>query len=496
MTMPRIFYYCVFVTGWVLNSSALPAQTGPARTTADSSDVVFPVKVSSDSRYLVDQNNKPFPILGRTAWFIISQPVSGYQTFLENSLSHGYNSIEMSVIGHDSRANHPPFNGNGDMPFLKQLDGSDWKGSLVYGTINTEAPDLTSPNEKYWSFVDAFLAHCESKGILVFLFPGYVGYVGTDQGWMEELIANGPAKSEAYGAWIAKRYRNQKNIVWMLLGDMGRFTISQRNAEAALIRGLKSISGQQSIHYSAESDAGQNSVDQKDFGDQMTLNGAYTWGTIGVPVMGRLAFAHQPALPSFLLEEPYDEEGPDGNHVNPHALQPVRQHQWWGWLTTIGGYISGNGYVWPFVDPYWRDHLDTQGARDMERLNHFIGSISWWELVPSGLNGMRTLITAGGGKDSTENYISAAASPKGTILVAYVPPAHQGSFTVDMTGMGKTVEAAWFDPTKGTFTKIPGSPFKNDGRRKFTPPGKNSVGERDWVLVITPTSESGKDFKF
>ncbi len=37
--------------------------------------VAFPLKISDDRRYLVDQNNKPFPILGRTAWFIVSQTV-------------------------------------------------------------------------------------------------------------------------------------------------------------------------------------------------------------------------------------------------------------------------------------------------------------------------------------------------------------------------------------------------------------------------------------
>src|SRR5678810_438443 len=84
---------------------------------AGSSQVTFPLKWSSNSRYMVDQNNTPFPILGRTAWFIISQPVSDYKTFISNSLSHGYNSFEMHVLDHDSRGYNPPFNGNGDLPF-------------------------------------------------------------------------------------------------------------------------------------------------------------------------------------------------------------------------------------------------------------------------------------------------------------------------------------------------------------------------------------------
>src|SRR6476620_7948146 len=238
---------------------------------------VFPLKTSSNGRYLVDQNNKPFPVLGRTAWFVISQPVDGYKTFITNCVSHGYNSIEMHVLDHDPRGNHPPFNGNGDIPFLKCLDGSSWKGSLVYKNATREAPDLTTPNETYWQFVDSFLSYCASNGIVVFFFPAYLGYDGGEQGWMRELVANGPSKVQAYGTWIANRYKNQGNLVWMLLGDMGNFSEPQKNAEAALIKGLKSVPGQQSIHYSAEANSGQNSRDQTDFGHEMTLNGVYSW---------------------------------------------------------------------------------------------------------------------------------------------------------------------------------------------------------------------------
>ncbi|MEP6596930.1 MAG: DUF4038 domain-containing protein, partial [Ginsengibacter sp.] len=426
----------------------------------------------------------PFPILGRTAWFVISLSVSDYQSFINNTVSHGYNSIEMHVLDHDPRGNNPPFNGNGDLPFLKRLDGSSWTGSLSYSNANTEVPDLTTPNEKYWVYVDSFLSYCESRGITIFFFPAYVGYAGSNQGWMNELVANGPAKSKAYGAWIANRYKNQKNIVWMLLGDMGTFTVPQKNAEAALIFGLKSMPGQQSIHYSAEANSGQNSADQIDFGDQMTLNGTYTWEKVNVPDLGRSAYSHTPVLPAYLLEEPYDQEGPDGNNVNPSAIQPVRRFQWWGWLSTIGGYISGNGYVWPFNSPEWQKHLDTQGALDMGRLNSFIRSISWWELIPEGLNGMKTLITVGGNIPSSTDYVTAAATPEGTLLVAYVPPAHKGSITVNMTAMAGNTRARWYDPTSGVFTAISGSPFINNGTQQFTPPAKNSSGENDWVLVL------------
>jgi hypothetical protein len=188
-----------------------------------------------------------------------------------------------------------------------------------------------------------------------------------------------------------------------------------------------------------------------------------------------------PAIPAYLLEEPYDEEGPDGDNVNGAATQPVRRFQWWGWLSTIGGYISGNGYVWPF-NAGWQNHLNTQGAQDMARLNAFIRSINWYQLVPSGLNGMRTLVTAGGSSVSAADYVAAAATPAGDLLVAYIPPAHSGSITVDLTAMSNTVRARWFDPTSAAYSAI--GNFPNTGAQTFTTPGSNSLGQADWVLVL------------
>jgi hypothetical protein len=453
----------------------------------------FPVTYSADRHYLVDQNGIPFPLMGRTAWFVTSLSIADYRTFIDDTAARGYSAIEFHVVNHDPRGNAPPFNGNGDRPFLNRLNGTLWNGSLVgYGNINADAPDFTTPNEAYWTFVDGFLAYCESKGILAFMFPAYVGYQGGDQGWMQEILANGPAKIQAYGAWLATRYKNQKNLVWMMGGDMGTppntFSAAQTSVQNALLTGLKSVAGQQSTLFSAEWTSESIGTDQATLGTSMTLNSVYSWSG-DVNNHGRRAYAHTPVEPAFLLEEPYDEEGPDGNGVNGSATQPVRRFQWWGWLSTIGGYISGNGYVWPFKAPAWRNHLDTQGSRDMARLNAFIGSLAWSKLVPSGLNGMRTLVTAGGSSASASDYVAAAAAPDGTVAVAYIPPAHSGSISVDMGAMSGPTRARWFDPTSATYTLI-GPGLANSGSRVFPHPGNNSAGAKDWALVLdtTPTS--------
>jgi len=269
--------------------------------------------------------------------------------------------------------------------------------------------------------------------------------------------------------------------VWMAGGDNGSFTTDQINVENGLLNGLRSVASQQSVEFSAEWDSEMIATDQTQFGSLMTLNGVYSWSGV-VSSHGRRAYAHAPTLPAYLLEEPYDEEGPDGNNYNPSATQPVRRFQWWGWLSTIGGYISGNGYVWQF-NPGWQSHLNTQGAQDMARLNAFMRSIAWYNLVPSGLGGMRTLITAGGGEDSASDYVAAAATPDGSLLIAYIPPAQTGSITVDMAALRGRVRARWFDPTSGAFVDA-GNGLANTGQRVFTPPGINSAGQSDWVLVL------------
>jgi hypothetical protein len=471
----------------------------------------FPLKTSPDRRYLVDQNERPFPILGRTAWFITSLSEADYRAFIDDSVVKGFNAIEFHIINHDPRGNQPPFAGNGAAPFTSRLDGAAWNGSLSYGAIGSEAPDFASPNEAYWAHVDALLDYAESHGVLCFVFPAYTGFQGGDQGWMREMVANGSSRLQAYGAFIAQRYKDRKNIVWMLGGDYGTgvppntFSPGELLVEQALLAGLKSVSSQASTHYSAEWANNSIYTDQPD----PTLNAA---GTLEAAYAGSgevttyLGFAYgsvnsdgitpHPVMPAFLLEEPYDQEGPgpDGNNVNGNATQPVRRFEWWGWLSGIGGYIAGNGCVWPFNGPSllplgacsdgWKAHLSTQGANDLARLNAFIRSVNWFKLVPSGTSGMQQLILSGNSSPPSQDYISAAATPDGTLLVAYVPPARApgADFSADLSVISGNARARWFNPASGSFVAI--GTFPNTGAHLFTPPLDNGTGYTDWVLVV------------
>jgi len=103
--------------------------------------------------------------------------------------------------------------------------------------------------------------------------------------------------------------------------------------------------------------------------------------------------------------------------------------------------------------------------------------------VPSGLGGMGEIVTDGGSTEWADDYVSAAATTDGTLLVAYVPPDHTGTITVDMTTLSGPARARWFNPTTAVYTVV-GDGLPNTGEVIFTPPGDNGSGFSDWVLVV------------
>jgi hypothetical protein len=68
------------------------------------------------------------------------------------------------------------------------------------------------------------------------------------------------------------------------------------------------------------------------------------------------------------------------------------------------------------------------------------------------------------------------------------------TLTVNFAAFSGPVTAKWYDPSNGSYTAIPGSPFPNSGAQNFTTPGNNQDGDPDWVLYngvqVTPESSA------
>jgi hypothetical protein len=134
----------------------------------------------------------------------------------------------------------------------------------------------------------------------------------------------------------------------------------------------------------------------------------------------------------------------------------------------------------------WQMALESPGSLDMMRLGRFLDSVPWYDLIPSGLGGMKKLVDKDSGGDEGLDPFSAAATADGTVLVTYVPPEAKASTSIqiNMTALRGSVQARWFDPTSGEYVEIAGGPFPNRGNRGFSTPGMNSGGATDWILLL------------
>ncbi len=501
-------------TGGTTSAGGTPSTGGTGGTVGGLPN--FPLKASANGRYLVDSKGHPFPILGDAGWeapFNLS--ATDQAAYLDDRVRRGFDAVLFEAIEHKFTQKKPPQNLAGDLPFAQRLDGNAYTGSPngtssangnssqfgadPYSNVNNQTPDFTFPNEAYWKNVDAYVSLCEKKGVLVLMWPAYVGYAGGDEGWMSEMVANdaivgaggfsGQPWADAtksklwnYATWIANRYKSSTNIVWVYGGDYGNnagnggvFTTSQKNAVNNVLAGTLSITGQQSTLRTAHWSRGSLSTDLVFTAGSFNLEGVYS--NTAAAQFARSGYANTPALPAYELENYYE------NNSNTQG-QPDRRFQWWSMLSDIGGLFFGNENLWPFT-PNWKSNLDSPGAKDMARLNAFVRSVPWYDLVPSGLDGMKTLITQGGGTENPQSadYVAAAATPNGTLLLAYVPPSHSGTITVDMSALGGLGRARWYNPASASYTDI-ATALANSGTQVLTPPGDNGSGFSDWVLVI------------
>jgi hypothetical protein len=119
----------------------------------------------------------------------------------------------------------------------------------------------------------------------------------------------------------------------------------------------------------------------------------------------------------------------------------------------------------------------------MTRVTELFASRIWYRLVPDPAH---DVVTSGFGSFGSNDYVTAARTPDGRLVMAYIPSTGTGSrsLTVAMGTLSSHARGLWYNPTSGTYTAVAGSPFANTGSRTFTTPGNNSTGTNDWVLVL------------
>jgi hypothetical protein len=408
-------------------------------------DVVYPLKVSENKRYLVDQNNVPFLLLGDAAWsLIVALTEEEVEQYLENRHEKGFNTILVNLIDHKFCKN-PPKNAYGEEPFIKP-------------------GDFTIPNEKYFAHADWVIKKAAENGIQVLLAPIYLGYIGSDDGWIEETLALGMEKCLEYGAYLGNRYKEFDNIIWLMGGDRNPGPALEHVDMIAL--GIKEYDKRHL--FTAHCHPENSAMDQYSSGGWLDFNTTYTYAIVHRKLLAD--YNRTPIMPFLLIESTYE-----GEH-NASEVQ-IRRQAYWAILCGGFGHVFGNRPIWLF-DNGWQDALNASGSIAMLNWGKLFNSRKWYELVP---DQKHEVVIEGLGELFGLDYLSAAQMKDGSTVIAYIPASR--TVKVDLSKVSSSkVNAWWFDPQMGNATSL--GKFQTRGLKEFTPPR-----EGDWVLVLDDASK-------
>ena len=420
----------------------------------------FPLKVAESGRCLVDQNGVPFMIYGESPQaLMVNLSEKDAELFFANRQGHGFNAVWINLLCRPGTGGRP--------------NGSTYDGLLPF-----EKPDdFSTPNEAYFARCDRMIRLAEKHGLLVILDPCET----IDH--LKLMLKNGPKACGKFGRYLGDRYKHFDNLLWLHGNDFQTWKDADHDAVAlALAEGIKDADPRH-LHTIELNYLVSSSRDDARWAPIINLSAAYTYYAPYVQVLKD--YNRRPVLPVVMIESDYEFE----QNSTPAVL---RRQEYWSLLSGAAGQLYGNGYTWPFK-PGWKEKLDTPGANQMAYVHALFGPRAWHRLVP---DQKHTVVNAGYGtfdaaptegnlKVMTSDYVTAARTPDGALVMAYLPS--RRTVNVNMAQLGGPATARWYDPSRGVYTAIKGSPLPNSGNRAFTPPGNNGDGDGDWVLVLETT---------
>jgi len=431
--------------------------------------------VSPNKRFLTTADGKPFFWLGDTAWLLFSKlGREESDKYLEDRKQKGFNVIQVMLLHSVSSAN------------IYQ------DSSLIQA--NVAKPAITAGNDfkkdgeyDYWDHVDYIIDKAAEKGLYMALVPVWGSNV------KDKKVTAAAAK--VYAEFLAKRYRNRWNIIWLDGGDIKGSdgmevwtTIGETlraNDPNHLItfhpRGRTASS--QWFHQAAWSDfnmiqSGHRRYDQDTSKNEKLHYGEDNWRYIEAD------YKLKPVKPT-IDGEPSYEGIPQGLH---DTLQPrwtaadVRRYGYWSVFAGAFGYTYGHNSVMQFYKKTdkkfsygpkeeWVTAINAAGATQMKYLKDLMLSRSYFDRVPD------QSIIAGPNADRYARLV--ATRGKDYVLV------YTYTGTSMKLNMGKIagdkIKASWFNPRDGKTTFI--AELRNTGTYLFDPPGETANGN-DWVLIM------------
>jgi len=415
--------------------------------------------ISEDGRHFKYKDGTPFFYLGDTAWELFHRlNLEEVELYLENRRAKGFTVIQAVILAELDGLNTP--NRNGDIPFIEN--------------------DFAQPNEAYFKWIDQVIRLAESKGLYIGLLPTWGDKV--DKQWGIGPVIFNPQNAEWYGTWLGKRYKNFKNIIWIIGGDRlgGDLNYPIWDAMGKAIRKADK-NHLITFHPMGERSSGEwfHNCEWLDFNMAQTSHCQKDYAIYErILIKDYNRFPVKPCL---------DGEPRYENH--PICWQPdslgwfddtdIRKTLYWSLFSGACGYTYGCHDIWQMLTSNdtpqglargnWIESMDLPGAFDLIHARRLMEKYNWENRQP-----MPEIIVSD--NHSPENKTVALGNDK--FVFVYFPLGDPTTLDLSKYYHHKEYKLSWMNPRTGELTDagITGA------ISQITPP-TNGNGQ-DWVLII------------
>lgn len=422
--------------------------------------------ISDNHRYLVCADGTPFFWMGDTAWELFHKlSREDAETYLKTRASQGFNVVQAVALSE--------FDG---LKVGNAYDRCPLKRNEA-GMYDPDRPDIDGPNS-YWDHVDSVIDMAANHGIYCALLPTWGDkYNMSTWGKGPEIFT--PENAFRYGRWIAERYRDRTNIIWVLGGDRPLETHRHFGVIREMARGIRIGDGGahlMTFHPTGNRSSSYHNHDETWLDFNMIQSGHGALNAKNYEFVEN-DYARLPVKPTLDGEPRYEDHpinfNPDNGYYDDFD---VRQAAYWAVFAGAFGHTYGHHSVWSmctepaaYIIMTWQTAVLRPGAEQMRHLRRLIESKPMLERIPDQSliavqYGGANHLQATRGQDYAMIY-----SPCGLLIqvaMGRIP--------------GQQVRASWFDPRTGESLKI--GDFANSGMTAFMPP--SSGRNNDWVLLL------------
>lgn len=425
--------------------------------------------VSPNHRYLLKEG-KAFFWMGDTAWELFHRlNKEEADRYLKRRSEQGFTVVQAVVLA-EMDGLHTP-NAYGETPLIND--------------------DPTKPNEKYFEQVDYIIDKAATYNINIALLPTWGDKIFKDSWGAGPEIFN-EQNAAVYADWITKRYKDKKNIIWVLGGDR----TPRGEQDLAIWRSMgnaimKATNDKAIISFHPQpNQLGSAEWFQKDkwLAFHMFQNGHCR----DVAIYDKISAVYklEPARP-MMDAEPIYEDHPvcfNAKDLGISSAYDVRKYAYLDLFAGAHGHTYGCHDIWQMHSPkyepvngphyFWYDALELPGANQMIYVRRLLEAYPITDRIPDQSLIKENVLTpaeriqATRGKDYCMVYTTAGKSF--TLLDTKIKSDH--------------LNAYWYDPRNGKSSTVQ---LQHAGKNElFTPPG-SGYGQ-DWVLVIEDADKGYK----